>query len=292
MPGDCRMAHPRAAKRRLLVVCWPHPHRHRSSRQNVNIAGKTSARYARGSAIEPGHIAAFLGRLKAGVAPGPTGQGGWFQVPLCIPRQWPRLPCAPVRGQWHLVSGCAPPRAAGQAAARLSFARGPARFTETQPGRGRGPSAARRLCLPRPARLPAMAPSLPWKPHWPRAKPACWPCTPAPAKTCTIMGLMYRLLKAERWADSVFGTATALGSQALDDFKEVPLEAKPAAVQDLQRGRTGRHGPLCRNPRAGGHRGWEAMVKRILPAMRRRRWMLLTASSWTRPTGATPWTRR
>jgi type I restriction enzyme R subunit len=44
-------------------------------------------------------------------------------------------------------------------------------------------------------------------------------------KTRTILGLMYRFLKAERFKRILFLVdRTALGQQAIDTFKEAPLE--------------------------------------------------------------------
>ena len=87
------------------------------------------------------------------------------------------------------------------------------------------------------------------------SRTAYWQWPPARAKTRTIIGLMYRLLKTERFRRILFLVdRTALGDAGAGSLQRSPTRTEPAALEDLQRRRTGRHGRRSRNPRAGRHR--------------------------------------
>ena len=82
---------------------------------------------------------------------------------------------------------------------------------------------------------------------------------------------------------------TALGDQAQDAFNEAPLEGgmPPSKIYNVAE-----LGDMAAEAETRVQVATvQAMVRRILPAMHRPRSMRSTASSWTKPTGATRSTR-
>ncbi|MEY5099869.1 MAG: type restriction-modification system endonuclease [Pseudomonadota bacterium] len=196
-----------------------------AKRLNVNVAGKIAQaeRYARGLALEPEHDAAWRTEGRSG--PWPDGQGGLFQVPFvysCNGR--PFVKQSPeASGTWHRdvrhpshlakpLQGFHSPeglldllkrsREAAEAKLRQeSFAYLGLRdyqqkaIAAVEAALAKGQSNC----------LLAMATGT--------------------GKTRTIIGLIYRFLKAERFRRILFLVdRTALGQQALDAFNEAPLE--------------------------------------------------------------------
>ncbi|PND37380.1 type I restriction-modification system endonuclease [Paucibacter aquatile] len=196
-----------------------------AKRLNTNVAGKIeqAERYARGLSLEPEHQPAW--QLAGLQGPWPDGQGGQFFVPFaysCNGR--PLVKQSPEHsGTWHrdlrhpshlkralenfhspdgLLDCLKRDRAAAQALLeKESFAYLRLRayqeraIQEVESALAKG----QRNCLL------AMATGT--------------------GKTRTIIGLMYRFLKAERFKRILFLVdRTALGDQAMDAFNEAPLE--------------------------------------------------------------------
>ncbi len=88
-------------------------------------------------------------------------------------------------------------------------------------------------------------------------------------KTRTIIGLMYRFLKAERFRRILFLVdRTALGDQAQDAFNEAPLEGGMPLSKIYNVAELGDMAAEAGNPRAGGHRAGHG-APHFLPAMHR-----------------------
>ncbi len=196
-----------------------------AKRLNVNVAGKIAQaeRYARGLTLEPGHEAAW--RIEGRSSPWPDGQGGLYQLPFvysCNGRPLVKQ-SAEASGTWfrdlrhpsqlsRALQGFHSPdglldqlrRSRDAAEARLhheSFAYLGLRNYQQQA------IAAVEAALSKGQAncLLAMATGT--------------------GKTRTIIGLIYRFLKAERFRRILFLVdRTALGQQALDAFNEAPLE--------------------------------------------------------------------
>lgn len=196
-----------------------------AKRININVAGKIAQaeRYARGLALAPEHEAAWHVEGRSG--PWPDGQGGLFQLPFvysCNGR--PLIRQSPeASGTWHRdlrhpselarpLQGFHSPevlldllkrnREAAQARLRQeSFAYLGLRDYQQQAI----VAVEAALATGQTSCLLAMATGT--------------------GKTRTIIGLIYRFLKAERFRRILFLVdRTALGQQALDAFNEAPLE--------------------------------------------------------------------
>lgn len=196
-----------------------------AKRLNVNVAGKIAQaeRYARGLALDSEHEAAWLAEGRSG--PWPDGQGGFFHVPFaysCNGR--PLVKQSPeASGTWHRdlrqpanlarpLQGFHSPeglldqlkRSKADAEARLQqegFA-----YLGLRDYQQKAISAVEAAVVAGQTHcLLAMATGT--------------------GKTRTIIGLMYRFLKAERFRRILFLVdRTALGQQALDVLNEAPLE--------------------------------------------------------------------
>lgn len=196
-----------------------------AKRQNVNVSGKIpqAERYASGIKIEPDHEAAW--EIEGRNGPWPDGKGGTFQVPFvysCNGRPFVKQ-SAEASGTWHRdvrhPSNLAKPlqgfhspdglldqlkRSKADAEAKLQQEGfGYLRVRDYQQKAITSVEAAlaagQRNCLL------AMATGT--------------------GKTRTIIGLMYRFLKAERFRRILFLVdRTALGDQAMEAFHEAPLE--------------------------------------------------------------------
>ncbi|MDD2727652.1 type I restriction-modification system endonuclease [Malikia sp.] len=196
-----------------------------AKRLNTNVAGKIAQaeRYARGVVIEPDHEAAWLAEGRN--APWPDGQGGLFQLPFvysCNGR--PLLKQSPeASGTWHRDL-----RHPSRLARPLQGFHSPAGLLD-QLRRSRAEAEAR-------LRQESLA-YLGLRDYQQKAISAVesalangqTQCLLAMAtgtgKTRTIIGLIYRFLKAERFRRILFLVdRTALGQQALDAFNEAPLE--------------------------------------------------------------------
>lgn len=196
-----------------------------AKRLNVNVAGKIAQaeRYARGFRAGDGHDLAW--RVEGRQAPWPDGQGGHFNLPFAyscngrpLIRQSPEASGTWFRDLRHPASLARPlqgfhtpdglldllRRSKAEAEARLQqegFAYLGLRDYQ-QKAIGAVESA---LAAGQGSCLLAMATGT--------------------GKTRTIIGLIYRLLKAERFRRILFLVdRTALGDQALDVFNEAPLE--------------------------------------------------------------------
>lgn len=196
-----------------------------AKRLNVNVAGKIAQaeRYARGFRAGDGHDLAW--RVEGRQAPWPDGQGGHFNLPFAyscngrpLIRQSPEASGTWFRDLRHPASLARPlqgfhtpdglldllRRSRAEAEARLQqegFAYLGLRDYQ-QKAIGAVESA---LAAGQGSCLLAMATGT--------------------GKTRTIIGLIYRLLKAERFRRILFLVdRTALGDQALDVFNEAPLE--------------------------------------------------------------------
>ncbi|TDP84813.1 type I restriction enzyme R subunit [Aquabacterium commune] len=196
-----------------------------AKRLNVNVAGKIAQaeRYASGLQVDAEHSAAW--QLEGRSGPWPDGQGGFFQVPFvysCNGRPLVKQ-SAEASGTWHRdvrhPSNLAKPlqgfhspdglldilqRSKSAAEERLqSEGFGYLRLRDYQQKAISSVEAA--LAQGQQNCLLAMATGT--------------------GKTRTIIGLMYRFLKAERFKRILFLVdRTALGDQALDAFNEAPLE--------------------------------------------------------------------
>lgn len=196
-----------------------------AKRLNLNVAGKIAQaeRYARGFRAGDGHDLAW--RVEGRQAPWPDGQGGHFNLPFAyscngrpLIRQSPEASGTWFRDLRHPASLARPlqgfhtpdglldllRRSRAEAEARLQqegFAYLGLRDYQ-QKAIGAVESA---LAAGQGSCLLAMATGT--------------------GKTRTIIGLIYRLLKAERFRRILFLVdRTALGDQALDVFNEAPLE--------------------------------------------------------------------
>lgn len=196
-----------------------------AKRLNINVAGKLAQaeRYARGLTIEPGHAPAWQAEGRDG--PWPDGQGGWFQVPFvysCNGRPFVRQ-SPEASGTWFRDV-----RHPAQLARPLQGFHSPEGLQDLLK-RSRTEAEAR-LRQEGFAYLGLRD----YQQHAIAAVEAALAqgqtqCLLAMAtgtgKTRTIMGLMYRFLKAERFRRILFLVdRTALGQQALDAFQEAPLE--------------------------------------------------------------------
>ncbi len=196
-----------------------------AKRLNVNVAGKIgqAERYARGLALEPEHEAAW--RIEGRSGPWPDGQGGLFQVPFvysCNGR--PLVKQSPeASGTWHRDV-----RHPSHLAKPLQGFHSPDGLLD-QLKRSRDAAEAK-------LRQESFA-YLGLRDYQQKAITAVevalaqgqTNCLLAMAtgtgKTRTIIGLIYRFLKAERFRRILFLVdRTALGQQALDAFNEAPLE--------------------------------------------------------------------
>lgn len=196
-----------------------------AKRLNVNVAGKIAQaeRYARGLALDSDHEAAWLTEGRNG--PWPDGQGGLFQVPFvysCNGR--PLVKQSPeASGTWHRDV-----RHPSHLAKPLQGFHSPDGLLD-QLKRSRAEAEAK-------LREESFA-YLGLRDYQQKAIAAVEAaladgqtnCLLAMAtgtgKTRTIIGLIYRFLKAERFRRVLFLVdRTALGQQALDAFNEAPLE--------------------------------------------------------------------
>ncbi len=180
-----------------------------AKRENVNVAGKIgqAERYARGFGLEAGMNPAWT---HAGSAePWADGQGGRFQIPFVYSSNGrPYVKQLAEKSAAPGSATCAAP-SAHTARPLMDFhsPRGPARPAHAQRGpKPRAKLQAGRLRLPAAARLPGQAPSTPWRPPWPsgRQRNCLLAMATGTGKTRTIIGLMYRLLKAERFRRILF----------------------------------------------------------------------------------------
>ena len=196
-----------------------------AKRLNVNVAGKIgqAERYARGLALEPEHDAAW--HIEGRSGPWPDGQGGLFQVPFvysCNGR--PLVKQSPeASGTWHRDV-----RHPSHLAKPLQSFHSPEGLLDLLK-RSRDAAEAK-------LRQESFA-YLGLRDYQQKAIAAVESalangktnCLLAMAtgtgKTRTIIGLIYRFLKAERFRRILFLVdRTALGQQALDAFNEAPLE--------------------------------------------------------------------
>ena len=196
-----------------------------AKRLNVNVAGKIAQaeRYARGLDLESGHEAAWL--VEGLDGPWPDGQGGQFQVPFaysCNGR--PRVQQSPeASGTWyrdlrhpselarplqgfHSPDGLLDRLRRSRAEAEVRLRQEGFAYLGLRDYQQKAIAAVEgALANGRTRCLLAMATGT--------------------GKTRTIIGLIYRLLKAERFRRILFLVdRTALGRQALDAFNEAPLE--------------------------------------------------------------------
>lgn len=196
-----------------------------AKRLNVNVAGKIgqAERYARGLQIEPGHEAAWLAEGRQG--PWPDGQGGVFHLPFaysCNGR--PLVKQSPeASGTWfrdlrhqgnlakplqsfHSPDGLLDQLRRNKAEAEAKLQQEGFAYLGLRDYQQKAISAVEAaLAAGQTNCLLAMATGT--------------------GKTRTIIGLIYRLLKAERFRRILFLVdRTALGDQAIDAFNEAPLE--------------------------------------------------------------------
>jgi type I restriction enzyme R subunit len=111
-------------------------------------------------------------------------------------------------------------------------------------------------------------------------------------KTRTAIGLIYRLLKAERFRRILFLVdRTTLGDQARGAFNEVPLEQNQPLSKIYNIAELGDMAAEAETRvQVAPCRPWSSASSPATVA--RRRWTRTTASSSTRRTAATPSTRR
>jgi type I restriction enzyme R subunit len=196
-----------------------------AKRINVNVAGKIgqAERYARGLAIEHTHEAPWLEEGRHG--PWPDGQGAAFNLPFaysCNGR--PLIKQSPeASGTWfrdlrhpanlakpllgfHSPEGLVDQLRRDKAAAETQLRQEALAYLGLRDYQERAISAVEAaLAAGQTHCLLAMATGT--------------------GKTRTIIGLIYRLLKAERFRRILFLVdRTALGTQAIDVFNEAPLE--------------------------------------------------------------------
>lgn len=196
-----------------------------AKRINVNVAGKIgqAERYARGHLITEDQVPAW--QLENRNGPWPDGQGGEFVVPFAYSSNGrPHIKQSPeASGTWHrdlrrpsnlarALSGFHSPeglldalmRSKAEAEAKLQHEGfGYLRLRDYQVNAITAVEGA--LAAGQTQCLLAMATGT--------------------GKTRTIIGLMYRFLKAERFRRILFLVdRTALGDQAIDAFNEAPLE--------------------------------------------------------------------
>lgn len=196
-----------------------------AKRINVNVAGKIgqAERYARGLAIEHTHEAPWLGEGRQG--PWPDGQGASFNLPFaysCNSRPlikqspeasgtWfrdlrhPANLAKPLQG-FHSPEGLIDQLRRNKDAAEAHLRQEGLAYLGLRDYQERAISAVESaLAAGHTHCLLAMATGT--------------------GKTRTIIGLIYRLLKAERFRRILFLVdRTALGTQAIDVFNEAPLE--------------------------------------------------------------------
>ncbi len=233
-----------------------------AKRRNINVPGKIgqAERYARGLSVGDGMNPAWT--LQGCDAPWADGQGGRFQVPFVYSSNgrpfvkqlaeasgtWFRDARAPANTARPLAGFHSPQglldmltrsrqEAEQQAAAGRLRLPAPARL----PGQGhrRGRSSAGR----RPQRLPAghghrhRQDAHHHRPDVPAAEGRALPPHPLPRRP------------------------HGAGHAGPGGLRRSAAGAEPAAVQDLQRGRAGRHGGRGRDPRAGGHRAGHGQAR-------------------------------
>ena len=262
-----------------------------AKRRNVNVPGKIgqAERYARGFDVEDGMSPAWA--LAGSPEPWADGQGDRFKLPFVYSSNGRPFvkQLAEASGTWFRDARA--PSYTARPLAGFHSPQGLLDLLDAQPAGGGAEAAAGQL---RHLRLrdyqnkaiAAVETALA------EGRSTCLlAMATGTGKTRTIIGLMYRLLKAERFRRILFLVdRNALGTQAQDAFNEAPLEQNQPLQQDLQRRRTGRHGRRGRDPRAGGHRAGHGQA-RVRQRHARRPSTPTTASSSTRPTAATRSTR-
>jgi type I restriction enzyme R subunit len=196
-----------------------------AKRLNTNVAGKIAQaeRYARGVVIEPDHEAPWLAEGRD--APWPDGQGKLFQLPFvysCNGR--PLLKQSPeASGTWHRDL-----RHPSHLAKPLQGFHSPdGLLDQLRRNRTEAESKLRRESFAylglrdyQQKAIAAVEDALE------KGRTECLlAMATGTGKTRTIIGLIYRFLKAERFKRILFLVdRSALGQQALDAFNEAPLE--------------------------------------------------------------------
>ncbi|MEJ5999920.1 type I restriction-modification system endonuclease [Paucibacter soli] len=196
-----------------------------AKRLNVNVAGKVdqAERYARGMPLEAEHVPAWT--LEGLQGPWPDGQGGHFYVPFAYSSNGrPLVKQSPeASGTWHrdlrhpsnLKRALPSFHSPGGLLDQLKRDKAAAEARLQQEG-----FAYLRLRDYQERAIQAVEAALAGG----QAKCLLAMAT-GTGKTRTIIGLMYRFLKAERFKRILFLVdRTALGDQAMDAFNEAPLE--------------------------------------------------------------------
>ena len=196
-----------------------------AKRLNINVAGKIgqAERYAAGLQPDAGHVAAW--QLEGRTGPWPDGKGGSFHVPFVYSANGrPLVKQSPeASGTWHRdvrhPANLAKPlqgfHSPGGLVDHLTRSRTDAEARLAQEGFG---YLGLRDYQQRAVQEVEAALA--------RGQQQCLlAMATGTGKTRTILGLMYRLLKAERFRRILFLVdRTALGDQATEVFKEAPLE--------------------------------------------------------------------
>jgi len=185
-----------------------------AKRLNVNVAGKIgqAERYAAGIQLESDLKPAWA--LEGRTGPWPDGKGGHFHVPFvysCNGRPFVKQ-SAEASGTWHRDV-----RQPSQLAKPLQGFHSPAGLLDQLQQEGFG---YLRLRDYQQHAIAAVESALA------QGQTSCLlAMATGTGKTRTIIGLMYRFLKAERFRRILFLVdRTALGNQAMDAFQEAPLE--------------------------------------------------------------------
>ena len=196
-----------------------------AKRLNINVAGKIeqAERYSRGMMLTDDHVPAW--QLEGQHGPWPDGQGGFFSVPFAYSSNGrPLVKQSPeASGTWHrdlrhpsnlkrplpgfhTPEGLLDQLTRSKAEAEAKLAQEPFGYLRLRDYQERAIVAVEQaLAHGQPSCLLAMATGT--------------------GKTRTIIGLIYRFLKAERFRRILFLVdRTALGDQAMDAFNEAPLE--------------------------------------------------------------------
>ncbi|MBT0570701.1 type I restriction-modification system endonuclease [Curvibacter sp. CHRR-16] len=196
-----------------------------AKRLNTNVAGKIpqAERYARGMLLEAEHQPAWA--IEGRAAPWPDGEGGTFQLPFvysCNGRPLIKQ-SIDASGTWHrdvrqnanLSHALASFHSPEGLLDRLTRSR-----TDAQARLAQESFAYLRLRDYQVKAISAVEAALA------NGQSNCLlAMATGTGKTRTIIGLIYRFLKAERFRRILFLVdRTALGDQAMDSFKEAPLE--------------------------------------------------------------------